>query len=55
MCGRTRLSSDVSEIELRFSIPPTAAGAEFPHSQHSELPLGARQPDSADAQIAARE
>jgi hypothetical protein len=37
MCGRARLSSDVSEIKLVFSIPPEAADAEY----RDELERGA--------------
>jgi putative SOS response-associated peptidase YedK len=29
MCGRARLSSDVSEIKIRFSIPPTRSTPNF--------------------------
>src|SRR5271163_3085190 len=32
MCGRTRLSSDVSEIKLVFSIPPERPTPNFPPS-----------------------
>jgi putative SOS response-associated peptidase YedK len=32
MCGRARLSSDVSEIKLIFSIPPDRPTANFPPS-----------------------
>ena len=32
MCGRTRLSSDVSEIKLLFSIPPERTTPNFPPS-----------------------
>ena len=32
MCGRVRLSSDVSEIKLVFSIPPHRPTPNFPSS-----------------------
>ena len=32
MCGRARLSSDVSEIKLVFSIPPDRPTPNFPPS-----------------------
>ena len=32
MCGRIRLSSDVSEIKLVFSIPPDRPTPNFPPS-----------------------
>jgi hypothetical protein len=32
MCGRVRLSSDVSEIKLVFSIPPHRPNPNFPRS-----------------------
>jgi putative SOS response-associated peptidase YedK len=32
MCGRVRLSSDVSEIKLVFSIPPDRPAPNFPPS-----------------------
>ena len=32
MCGRARLSSDVSEIKLVFSIPPERPTPNFPPS-----------------------
>jgi putative SOS response-associated peptidase YedK len=32
MCGRARLSSDVSEIKLVFSIPPERPAPNFPPS-----------------------
>jgi putative SOS response-associated peptidase YedK len=32
MCGRVRLSSDVSEIKLAFSIPPHRPTPNFPPS-----------------------
>jgi hypothetical protein len=32
MCGRARLSSDVSEIKLVFSIPPNRPTSNFPPS-----------------------
>jgi putative SOS response-associated peptidase YedK len=32
MCGRVRLSSDVSEIKLVFSIPPRRPSPNFPAS-----------------------
>ena len=32
MCGRVRLSSDVSEIKLVFSIPPHRPAPNFPPS-----------------------
>ena len=32
MCGRVRLSSDVSEIKLVFSIPPERPTPNFPPS-----------------------
>ena len=32
MCGRVRLSSDVSEIKLVFSIPPHRTTPNFPAS-----------------------
>jgi putative SOS response-associated peptidase YedK len=32
MCGRVRLSSDVSEIKLAFSIPPQRPAPNFPPS-----------------------
>jgi len=32
MCGRARLSSDVSEIKLVFSIPPGRPTPNFPPS-----------------------
>ena len=32
MCGRVRLSSDVSEIKLVFSIPPHRPNPNFPPS-----------------------
>jgi hypothetical protein len=34
MCGRVRLSSDVSEIKLAFSIPPHRPTRNFPPSWH---------------------
>ena len=40
MCGRARLSSDVSEIKLVFSIPPRAADAQL----SAELECGADRP-----------
>ena len=32
MCGRVRLSSDVSEIKITFSIPPHRPTPNFPPS-----------------------
>jgi len=40
MCGRVRLSSDVSEIKLVFSIPPPTDPRVLCVSRPSSLPTG---------------
>jgi hypothetical protein len=39
MCGRVRLSSDVSEIKLVFSIPPHRPTPNFPPSWNVAPPI----------------